>query len=94
MTMMLFAGTMLAAILGAVLGAGVGALIDGMLSSWFSRDQKGVDEGWSLTSVVRGALWGILPGLVLGGYFGFRWLVTTGHEFPFFTSLIGTIRER
>ena len=72
---MLFAGTMLAAILGAVLGAAVGALIDGLLSSWFSKGQKAVDEGWSLTSMVRGALWGTLPGLVLGGYLGFRWLV-------------------
>lgn len=75
MTMMLFAGTMLAAILGAVLGAMAGALLDGLISSLFSRQEKAVDEGWSLTSVVRGALWGILPGMGLGGYFGFQWLV-------------------
>ena len=74
MTLMLFAGTMLAGIFGALIGAGLGALIDGWLSSMFSKTQKAVNEGWSLTSVIRGALIGTLPGLALGGYFGFLWL--------------------
>ena len=76
MTMMLFAGTMLAGIFGALLGAGIGAVIDGWLSSALSKNQKAVNEGWSLTSVIRGALIGTFPGLILGGYFGFRWLTT------------------
>ena len=71
----LFAGTMLAAIFGAIIGSAVGALLDGLLSSLFSRTPKAVDEGWSLESVVRGALIGILPGLAIGGYLGFGWLV-------------------
>ena len=75
MNLMLFAGTMLAGILGAAVGAGIGALLSGWLTAMFSRAEKAVDEGWSLTSVIRGALIGVLPGLALGGYFGFRWLV-------------------
>ena len=74
MNMMLFAGTMLAAIFGALIGAGLGAAIDGWLSARFSKAQKAVNEGWSLTSMIRGALIGTFPGLFLGGYFGFLWL--------------------
>ncbi len=74
MEIMLFAGTMIAAILGAAAGAGLGAVIDGWLTARLSKTSKAVDEGWALTSLVRGALIGTLPGLLIGGYLGFLWL--------------------
>lgn len=75
MTLVLFSGTMLAAILGALLGSALGALLDGFVTSLLQRKRRGVDEGWSVTAVIRGALWGTVPGLLLGGYFGFLFLV-------------------
>ena len=74
--LVLFTGTMLSAIVGAVIGIAVGAICWGFIGSMRKRHRAAVDEGWALTDLIRGGLWGALPGLVAGGILGFRWLTS------------------
>lgn len=73
---------MLSAIVGAFLGVVVGALIFGFAGALLKRRQAAVNEGWSLTDLIRGGLWGAIPGLILGGLLGFRWLANWLAQFP------------
>lgn len=81
-TLVLFSGTMLSAIVGALVGVAVGSLIFGIVGAWLNRRRAAVSEGWSITDLIRGGLWGAIPGLIAGGLLGFRWLVSWLAQFP------------